>query len=830
MQLLLKLAWRNTLRNPRRTALTLAVVVFGLLALILAWSVFDGGNNQAIKTITGTFTGHVQVHRKGYADDPSLERTFSDSEVDRQKLLALAGVRAAAPRLQAPVMVSTDAVSRGVLLVGVEPGLERVVTSLHERMSSGQWFADDSMGVIVLGSSLAKALKVVVGDEVAVLTQGLQGSIGAARLRVQGVYDTGNEMVDGLQAFVPLRDAQELLSAGDQFTTVALRLDHYDRSATAVAQMIALLPPELEVEGWEQLLPDVVQKINFHEWVATIVMVMLFGVVLVGVTNTMLMSTMERRREFGVAMALGTPPIRLFAMIMLEGGIIGGLGLAIGLSIGSAIVAYLNVVGIQLAGHSNALQQMPGLSDTLYPYLSLKRMLMLGGSVMLVTLASALYPAIRTSRLQPLAAMKGLASAAGRNRFGGRGSAQALLPMLALRNIGRHPLRSVLTGFGVTFALAVFVFLGSFVTGYYRQIVENSTGFVAGDGQVQHRDYRTQLQPSLALDQSQKLLDGISQLPEVRAASPRALTPGLVSSPKSAEPVQLMGVQPESEKRVTFLYKSIQKGRYLAEDGEHDVVIGRKLAERLGVDVGEKVVVMAQDVKGGMASEAFVVVGLFDTGSHSFDETLAQVSLATLQRMLGLDAQSVTSIAYRAAEPDNSEAAMASVRSLVQQPDATVYTWQELLPEVVQMNTMFKGSLALVMGVVFITIAIVIMNTILMSVLERTREFGTMLAIGTPPGLIVRLVLLEAAAIAVIGTLVGDGIGTVAAWSHSITGMSMKEHAMTGIPGTSTVYPQPSWLMSLGPGLLMPVMVVLISLYPALRAARLEPVRAMKMT
>lgn len=825
--LFLKLAWRNTLRNPRRTALTVGVVALGVAALVFAWALFDGGNNQSIATMTGTFTGHVQVHRNGYTDDPTLDRTFAASEVDLPKLLALPGVKAASPRLQAPVMVSTDATSRGVLLVGVDPLKEPDVTSLQQRYASGHWFSGAG-GEIVLGSSLAKALKVDLGGEVAVLTQGLQGSIGAGRYTVRGIYATGNDMVDGLQAFVTLDDARALLSAGDQLTTLALRLDHYDRSDAAVAGMRALLPDALEVEGWRELLPDVAQKVNFHEWVATIVMVMLFGVVMVGVTNTILMSTLERLREFGTVMALGTKPTQVFALIVLEGAILGLLGFAIGLAVGGGAVAHFNAVGIDFSGQSSALQQMPGLSSTLHPYLSVRRMVLLAFAVALVTLGAALYPALKTANLVPLQAMRGLAGAAVTGSRGTARSSLPLLPLLALRNIGRHPMRTLLTGFGVMFAMGAFVFLGAFVTGYYRQIVENATGFISGDGQIQHRDFKARLEPALALESGPELLAAVAQARGVRAAGARVQSPGLVSSPNGAEPVQLLGVQPDRERSVTFLYRSIRVGRYLDAARDHEVVIGRKLAERLRVEVGEKVVVMGQDVHGALASEAFVVVGLFDTGSHSFDETLAQVSLPALQRMLGMGSR-YTSIALRVDDAERQDEVLAAVRALVQQADAKVYAWQELLPEVVQMNTMFKGSLLLVMLVVFATIAVVIMNTVLMSVLERTREFGTLLAIGSPPGLIVRLVLLESVVVGAFGAALGTALASLAAWGHSRTGMSMKSHGMTSIPGTTdVVYPQLSWGVTLQPALLMLAIVLVVSFYPAWRASRLEPVRAMR--
>jgi putative ABC transport system permease protein len=589
-----------------------------------------------------------------------------------------------------------------------------------------------------------------------------------------------------------------------------------------------VLPQNLEVEGWRELLPDVAQKVNFHEWVATIVMVMLFGVVMVGVTNTILMSTLERVREFGAVMAIGTRPSQIALLILLEGAILGALGFAIGLAIGGGLVAHFNSVGIDFSGQSNALQQMPGLSNTLRPYLSVRRMLFLAAAVAVVTIGAAVYPAWKTSRLVPLDAMRGLTGPASRASAGARASSWPLLPLLALRNIGRYPMRSLLTGFGVMFAMAAFVFLGAFVTGYYRQIVENSTGFISGDGQVQHRDFKARLEPSLALENGPALLDAVAKAPGVRAASARVQSPGLVSSPKGAEPVQLLGVQPDRERTVTFLYKSIRVGRYLDVTKDHEVVIGRKLAERLRVEVGEKVVVMGQDVKGALASEAFVVVGLFDTGSHSFDETLAQVSLPALQRMLGMGDR-YTSIAFRGTDPDRQAALIAEVRERVSQPDASVYPWQELLPEVVQMNTLFKGSLLLVMLVVFATIAVVIMNTVLMSVLERTREFGTMLAIGSPPGLVIRIVLLEAVIVGAIGSMVGTGFASIAAWGHSKTGMSMKSHGMTSIPGTTdVVYPQLSWGVTLQPAVLMFVIVLVVSLYPAWRASRLQPVQAMR--
>jgi putative ABC transport system permease protein len=823
-----KLAWRNILRNRRRTALTVTAIAFGVAALVFTWALFDGANSQSINNMTGTFTGHVQIHHRGYTDDPSLEKTFADGDVDIGKIKSVPGVVSASPRIETPVLISTDENSRGVLLVGVDPALEPQVTGLQHKIASGTYLDPGRTGGILLGSSLAKTLKVGLGGEVAVLTQGMYGSIGAAKYTVSGIYDTGNEMVDNMQAFIGLADAHTLLSSEGHLTTLAIKLENYQRSDGVVAGLSGFVPDTLEIESWKQLLPDVAQKVSFHEWVAIVIMVILFGIVMIGVMNPILMSALERMREFGVMMAMGTSGRQVFLTILYEGVLLGLLGFGIGLTVAYGLVVHFGASGIDFTGQTDAVKTMAGMSNRLHPYLSTERMLLIATTVLIVTAVASVYPALKIACMVPLNALRGLAGGSYNAVGSVRSANRFLLLALASRNVTRHPLRTLLTGFGITFAMATLVFLGCFVTGYYQQIVENSTGFITGDGQVQHRDFKAELKPSLHLQDSARLLEDLRHNPAIKSVSPRVQTSAMVSSPAKAEPILLLGVYPEQEQQVTFLYRSVKSGSYLHPGQDHEIVIGRKLAERLRVDVGEKIIVMAQDVNGDLTSEAFIVAGLFSTGSHGFDDSMAHISLPALQKMLGLE-DHFTSIAFRVQDKDQLGAAIDQVGQQIQNPDIKVYPWQELLPEVVQMNTMFKGSLLLVMTVVFLTIAVVTMNTVLMSVLERTREFGILLAVGMSPGLVVRLVLLESALVSIVGSLVGLGFGSLAAYMHSITGMSMKSHGMTAIPGTTdVVFPQLTLASTIDPAIVLPLIIMLISLYPALRASRLDPVIAIR--
>lgn len=825
-----KLAWRNLRRHPRRAALTIGGIAIGVAALMLAWAVFDGGNNESIDNMTGNFTGHIQIHARGYTDDPTPDHAFESDAADLGSVEATPGVLAVAPRMEAPVLLNTDANSRGVLLVGVDPDREAAVTRLSRKIVQGSYLAAGQSGRILLGSSLARALKVTLGSEIDVITQGMHGSLGSARYAVGGIYDTGNEMVDGMQAFISLNDAQALFSSDGHLTTLALRLPDYQQSGRVVAALRRVLPVKLEVKGWEQLLPDVAQKVRFHQGVALIVMLILFVIVMIGITNTILMSVMERVREFGIMMAMGTSGRQLFAVIVLESLFIGLIGFAVGAALGAGTVSWLGVHGIDFSSQGQAVQQMQGVSTRLHPYLSIARIAIVGAAVVFVSVAAALYPAARTALMVPLEAIGGgAANAAGPARSARAGAGRHLLATLSLRNLGRHPLRTALTTLGITFTLGVFIFLGCFVTGYYRQIVENSTGFITGDAQIQHRDFKAEFKPDYMLADGGAMLDALTRLPNVRSASPRVQTTAMLGSAEASEPVLLFGVDPEREPSVTFLHKSIKAGRYLKGGKNKDIVIGRKLAERLHVQVGDKLVVMAQGLHGQLASEAFVVSGLFSTGNHGFDDAIAHVALAPLQRMLGMKAGNLTSIAFRFVRPDAAAATLAQARAMLGEPTARAYPWEELMPEVVQMNTMFRGSLLMVMGIVFLMIAVVIMNTVTMSVMERIREFGTMLALGGSPGLIVRMVLLEAILLGALGSSLGLTLGTLAAWVHSITGVSMKSHGMGGIPGTTDViYPHLTWLATLGPAILMPLMILAVAFYPAFKASRLAPVKALK--
>ena len=831
---LVSLAWRNIRRNKRRTSLTLSAMVVGVLALMLAWSIFDGNGLKMIRDQSGYFTGHLQIHQRGYDRDPSLDLTFRADEVAALQLEQIPGVVAAAPRLAGRALISSETNSRGVMLVGIDPGQERAVTRLHEQLSSGQPLEAGRQGDILIGHALAKSLKIGVGDSLAVITQGLRGAFGSARYRVCGIFDTQNEAADSMQAFITLSDAHALYAAQGELTTVAVRLDDHERSMSLAPLLASQLGERFEVLNWKQLLPSVDQFISFHDGMVNLFMIVLMAIVAVGIANTILMSTIDRVREFGVMMAIGTSPFQVFRMVVYEGLLIAILGLCIGVVLASVPIAYFSAVGLKMGASSQAMQtlQSQGVKTTeiVYPHLAWYRVWVLAAVVLVVTTLATAYPAWQTARRQPIQAMRGLVGGMKQSssRLAGWSATRFLPLALALRNLGRHPLRACLTISAVVIGTAALVFLSSLGKGYFSQIIENSTGLVAGQAQIQRTDFRTDRDLKLALSDGNRLLQDLRGIPEIAAASPRLETTASVGTSLQAEPMVLVGVDPAQEPRVTFLSRAIRQGAYLTPGRDRDILIGKKMADLLGVRLGEKVVVTAANVSGELVFEAFRVAGIFDTGSHGSDRSLGYISLKSAQKMLGMG-DKVTSIALRLRDREQQSVALKKAALVLGHADERVLSWQELLPDMEKISSVARAVLLAILSIVLLMVSVLVMNTILMSVLERTREFGVMLAIGSLPRKIVQLVSIEAAVIGLMGTALGLLSGGLLVWLHMSKGINLSAHGATAVEGvTNVLYPRFDAEFLLLSGLLLPVLVLVASLYPAFRASRLEPVKAIR--
>jgi putative ABC transport system permease protein len=827
------LAVRNVMRNRRRSVITVLSIAVGLAALTFLWGFIDGMNRQMIHNTTRYFAADAQVHLKGYHDDPSLDRAIEAGARVLETVRADPSVAAATVRLETTVLASRADRSRGILAFGVDPTQEARVTDLFKAVVDGRGFSGaDDTGVLI-GEGMAEALALRAGDELVLIGQAYDGSVASARVPVRGVFRTKIDDLDGYVALMPMAAMREFLAAPEAVTAVAVRLRDRGALGAAVQALSARVGSEHEVVGWPVLLPMVAISIRFHEVMGFVVLTIFFVMVAAGVANPVLMAVLERTREFGIMLALGTSQSILFRLVVAEAALLGAAGLLLGNAIGLGATAAFGGVGIDLGAFEAGMRTMQGLSDVVYPVVRGERSLAISVLVFLIALAMALYPAFRAATLEPVAAIRGIGETSTRGRRGLRGEADTPLPVFALiatRNLLRNRKRSAITVFGAAFAIVAYVFLYGFFDGFGEQIVDNSTRYVTGHMQIEREGLRRDLAPELAFEAGAALA-ALRNQPDI-AAAPRVQAQALVSSATKSVGVLLYGVDPVLERGITILHRTLVEGTALEAGAERDIVIGRRLAEKLGIRLGEKMVVMAPGLAGELGTAAFRVRGIFATESSSFDGAMVFVTLPAAQRMLGLG-QRVSSINLRLADRAGVDATAARLAPLLANVGLVASPWPRLLPRAADMVGLIRAIRTVIVAVFFLVVALAVMNTVFMAVAERTREFGVLMALGTPPDGIVRMVVYETVALMLVASIVGYAVGAGVVTLFGNIGLDLSGFFSdySSIPGlTGIVYPRLVVENLVGPGVGLFLASLAVSLYPAVRAARLDPTSAIRHT
>lgn len=406
MSVTTRLAWRNLWRHGRRTWLTVGAMIFCNTLLVFMISFQFGTYSLMIDSSLSVLTGHIQIQEKHYNTEQRMRNTVPAGVALADELRKKTGNNAMAARGTTFALASSEERSFGVQVMGVQPVFEEQVSTLPGLVKEGRYLQGSESSEIVLGSVLARNLKVGVGDEVTLLGSGRDGSFAAGISTVVGIINSGMSELDRSIAQVPLGYFQSVFSMNDQVHSIVVNVGTLSAVADRKSQLKALLASEeLAVLDWDELQPGLKQAIQADLFSAFVMYGVLIVLVAFSVLNTQLMAVLERTREFGVMMALGLRPGALARLVFLETAIMSLLGLFVGCLLGTAISVYFQSNGVYIPGMEEAMDKY-NLPGELYPQVSLISVFLGPVIVFIGGMLAAIYPALRLFTLAPVAAMR----------------------------------------------------------------------------------------------------------------------------------------------------------------------------------------------------------------------------------------------------------------------------------------------------------------------------------------------------------------------------------------------------------------------------------------
>ena len=406
MKTLLKMAWLNLWRNPRRTVILLCAMAAGLVGILFSMAFVNGWIRQLVADSVNTYEGHVKILAKGYNDNPVIENSFEPSE---RILSVLAGdprVKSWVARVAVQGLLSTPEHSLVVTIIGTDPVRELEVSTACRMLAAGHSLSGAVQGEILLGKDLSEKIKKGLGKKVVLMSQQLGGEIGTGAFRVAGIFDVGNGAFNEGNVYVTLAEAQQMLNLGQRITEITILLHDIEQSEAVAGDLAARLDdPDLDVVTWRQRLLYVSESLKMMDQYTWIYYAIFYLAMAFGIVNTLMISIGERTHEIGVLMAVGMTRGRLMLLILLESCFIAMVAVDAGLAAGGALVGWYHAQGIDLSAFAEGLDLF-GMAHVIRPVLVSGDVMSAMVGTFSISILFSLLPAWRASRLVPVAALR----------------------------------------------------------------------------------------------------------------------------------------------------------------------------------------------------------------------------------------------------------------------------------------------------------------------------------------------------------------------------------------------------------------------------------------
>jgi len=408
-----KIAWRNLWRRKRRTLITGISIGFGVMLAVTFTGTGDYGYTNMINTSAIMGLGHVTIEPHGYNQTPSLDKRLRKTGQIRERVLAMPGVNDAIVRITGQAMFASASKTIGGMFMGIDPAQESPEQNLLIRsLVQGEVFSGkDSRGVVV-GSKIAEKLNLRIGKKLVYTTTDVNGEIVSEIARVTGIFKTGVNEVDGGMVLLPINSVRTTLHYDAQDATLLAVIINDQRYAERMRDTISLAEgdPQIEVLSWQQTQTEMAGIITMDRSGNYISQFLIGLLIAAGILNTLLMSVLERTREFGVMMAVGMSPRTLFMLVVVESLWLAIIGIIIGIIITAPWYAYLYYVGLDFSGAIGEDYSAGGiLVDPLIRIRLYKESIIaILSGVFSLTLLAGLYPAWRAGRIPPVESLKAM--------------------------------------------------------------------------------------------------------------------------------------------------------------------------------------------------------------------------------------------------------------------------------------------------------------------------------------------------------------------------------------------------------------------------------------
>ncbi|MGP8214507.1 MAG: ABC transporter permease [Bacteroidia bacterium] len=400
-----KLAWRNMWRSRRRTLITISSIFFAVVLAIIMRVTILGMFDRMIYDTVSMWCGYVQIHHSGYWDNKSVDSTFEESP----KLTAILNnekdISAWTPHLETFALASSGERTKGMLVIGIDPAKENIVSKLSQKLIAGKYIADSDKSIL-LAEGLAEYLKLKLNDTVILLGQGYEGNMAAGKYAIKGIVRLGIPEMNKSMAWLPMACSRDFLSTGPRYTSISIMTDDRNKIEALRQQIIKQTPgSNYEIMTWQEMNPGLDQMFQLKMGQNVIMSGILYLVIAFGIFGTILMMLNERMHEFGILIAIGMRKGILSGIVVMEMVLMSLVGTIAGIAGAVPIVLYFRLRPIHMGGSWGKIADQFGFEPIIQPNIDISNFIGQGYVVLSIAIVLSLYAINKIHKIKAIAAI-----------------------------------------------------------------------------------------------------------------------------------------------------------------------------------------------------------------------------------------------------------------------------------------------------------------------------------------------------------------------------------------------------------------------------------------